>query len=104
MEPGPKLDELIATKIMGWHLSQDRSQWLRPNGEHAYGASEWTPSTDIRQAMHVQIRAGIFFTHQETRKGFRVLWGPANEYQAEGLTHAHAVCCGAIENMNRLSE
>jgi len=51
-----QLDELMATKVMGWHLEPrtppiGREVWCNSDGRFQIDEVDWHPDTDLNQAM-----------------------------------------------------
>jgi len=90
LEPGPKLDRLVAERVMGWEFDLLRDAWFK-DGEGEIWAENWHPSTDIAAAWKV-VKAlrekGSVIDILSCPEDFTVkIW---NENESEGLSIAKA--------------
>jgi len=76
LEPGPKLDRLVAERVMGWKLGVDAdtridSKWVWRSGKR------WSPSRDIAAAMDViskLLESGLFLDIYSPREAEAPDW------------------------------
>lgn len=69
-----KINELVATKVMGWHIyapvGYEYQEWADEEGGYHGFVEDFNPTDDIRNAWEVAMKLGLALIPQSNGDGF----------------------------------
>jgi hypothetical protein len=98
MKAGREMDELVATKVMGWHKGESwgGTDWFTKDNEYAESVFKWNPSEIIADAWQVVEKLRSEFDYISLEIFPSVHYCIIDELEVRAETAPEAICKAAL--------